>query len=111
VKTRLNNISATEDTIRKLKQSIILTDEQWEEFLENFDLVYPGLVERLRDKYPLLGNADLRYITLFLLRRSNREMSRMLGITIGAIRTVKYRLKKKLGFNSDEELVALLGKT
>lgn len=97
-----------EKLVGELQQSILLTDEQWNEFKATFDKVHPGFITRLKTKLPDLTPAETRFIVLNKLKLSAREMAGMLGITPPAVRANKYRLLKKLGFDDDAQLDELI---
>jgi DNA-binding CsgD family transcriptional regulator len=89
---------------RKLRHFTILTEDQWEQFVSLFEEIYPGFIDRTKDNEAEFTPAEVRYLALVKISRSNREMARMLGISEGAVRTIRYRLKRKLGFRSEVEL-------
>lgn len=96
------NIQYTNNEIlTQLMQSILLTDEQWEQFRGNFEKVHSGFLIRLREKLPDLTPAETRYIALAKLKLSNKEMAAMLGVSMQGVRNYRYRLRKK--FNLPEE--------
>jgi len=97
-----------EKLLSELQQSILLTDEQWNEFKTTFDKVHPGFLTRLKSQLPDLTPAETRFIVLNKLNLSAREMAGMLGITPPAVRASKYRLMKKLGFDDDARLDSLI---
>jgi tetratricopeptide (TPR) repeat protein/DNA-binding CsgD family transcriptional regulator len=97
-----------EKLLSELQQSILLTDEQWNEFKATFEKVHPGFLTRLKTQLPDLTPAETRFVVLSKLNLSAREMAGMLGITPPAVRASKYRLLKKLGFDDDAQLDSLI---
>jgi tetratricopeptide (TPR) repeat protein len=99
------------ETLLKLRESTILTDEEWENFRKLFERVHGDYLERVKMKIPGLSPAETRFITLAKLQFSNKEMAGILGISTDAVRMNKHRLRKKLNLTDDvtiEELVASL---
>ncbi|MCB0698555.1 MAG: tetratricopeptide repeat protein [Chitinophagales bacterium] len=96
------------ETIHKLQQSILLTDEQWDEFRELFETVHVGFLNRLKEKLPELTPAETRFMALSKLKLSNKEMAGMLGIGLSGMRNYKYRLRKKLNIADDSALESLI---
>jgi DNA-binding CsgD family transcriptional regulator len=99
------------ETMAKLRESTILTDEEWENFRRLFEKVHSGFLERLRIKIPGLSPAETRFIALTKLHLSNKEMAGTLGIGTDAVRMNKHRLRKKLNLPEDttiEELIERL---
>ena len=103
-----SSMSVNENLLSELRQSILLTDVQWDNFKANFEKVHAGYLSRLRTKLPDLTPAETRFVVLSKLKLSSREMASMLGITPPAVRANKYRLMKKLGFEEDSQLDELI---
>lgn len=92
------------ELLLQLQQSILLTDEQWENFQQLFEQAHPGYLSRMEKKYPNLTPAEVRYILLLKLRLSPKEMAGMLGISPSSIRIYRHRLKKKLQLGEEDNL-------
>ncbi|MBX7241102.1 MAG: hypothetical protein K1X92_05080 [Bacteroidia bacterium] len=97
-----------EEAKLKLRDSVILTEEDWSNFRKLFEKVHPGFFARLKEKVPDLSQAEVRYIALCKLQLSGKEMSAMLGVGDTAIRQYRYRIRKKLNVEDEEESIALL---
>lgn len=101
-------VTANNEVILELQRSILLTDEQWEQFKLNFEKVHSGFLVRLREKLPDLTPAETRFMALAKLKLSNKEMAGMLGVSMQGVRNYRYRLRKKLNLpeeGSIDELV------
>jgi DNA-binding NarL/FixJ family response regulator len=92
------------DQISRLTQSIILTEEDWENFKTIFEEVHVNFFAKLRDKYPDLSISEVRLTSLMKLNLSNKEIGNMLGISPSSVIKSKYRLKKKLQMKEEEKL-------
>ncbi|OSZ79054.1 hypothetical protein CAP35_12630 [Chitinophagaceae bacterium IBVUCB1] len=97
----INPTYVNNEVLTQLMQSILLTDEQWEQFRVNFEKVHTGFLLRLREKLPDLTPSETRYLALAKLKLSNKEMAAMLGVSMQGVRNYRYRLRKK--FNLPEE--------
>lgn len=95
----LNNVTLTE-----LRRSTILTEDQWEEFRNVFEHVHSGYLYRMKEKYPGLSPADIRFMVLNKLKFTGKEMERILGVGSEAIRQNRYRLRKKLALSEEANL-------
>jgi DNA-binding CsgD family transcriptional regulator len=93
-----------------LVSSTILTDDDWAHFRSLFEKVYPGFLDRLRDKFLDLSPAEMRLMILTKLNLSTREMAHMLGVSVEAIRKSRYRLRKKLNLEEESNLEVLIQK-
>jgi DNA-binding CsgD family transcriptional regulator len=101
---------ADNHTLGLLKQSVLLTDEDWKNFTLLFEKVHDGFFDRLKQKLPGLSPAETRYAALIKLQLSNKEMAGMLGVGTEAIRQIRSRLKKKLNSGDEERIEKLVEK-
>ncbi|HMR18126.1 MAG TPA: hypothetical protein PKA53_02400, partial [Sphingobacterium sp.] len=93
----------------QLQQSIILTEEDWQDFKILFEQVHSGFLYRLKEKHPIISPAETRYLSLAKLHFSTKEMAAALGVSNQSIRTNWYRIRKKLDLPDTmtvEELIA-----
>lgn len=81
-------------------------DGNWSKFIIDFELIYPGFIDKLKKDYPLLTKNDLRFVSLYKLNLSDKEISKLLHITPDSTRTLKYRLKSKLYDNKIEDVIS-----
>jgi MalT-like TPR region len=95
-------------TLEQLKASAILTDEDWEAFSQSFQKVHPGFLQRLKITLPDISPAETRFLVLLKLNLSNKEMSAILGVSAEAIRTTKFRVRKKWQLADDASIEELL---
>jgi DNA-binding CsgD family transcriptional regulator len=96
------------ETLVRLRESTILTDEEWENFRKLFERVHSGYLQRLKTKIPGLSPAETRFLALAKLQLSNKEMAGMLGISTDAVRMNKHRLRKKLNLPEETSIEELL---
>ncbi len=96
------------EQIRQLQNNILLTDEQWNEFKELFEKVHLGFFNRLREKFPGLTPAETRFFALAKLKLTTKEMAASQGITPHAVRTIWYRLRKKMNLSEEENWEGLV---
>lgn len=65
-------------------------------FISKFKEVYPEFYEKLTSQYPELTNHDIKFIAYLRLNLTNKEIGQCGNVTVRAVETKKYRLKKKL---------------
>lgn len=92
------------EALMQLRQSTILTQEDWDYFKKLFGKAHGDYLHRLREKFPDLTQAEIRFIALAKLGLGYQEMSVTLGISSHAVRTTKYRLLKKIDVPDDQSL-------
>lgn len=83
-------------TLNDMLKSHLMTQERWEGFKKEFEIMYPNYLYDLKVKHPLLTENDMRIIALSKLNLNNRSMGDLLGISVEGIKKAKQRLKKKM---------------
>lgn len=85
------------------------TDEdEWNVFQENFDLIHENFFRKLKDLYPSLTPSDLKLCTLLRLNYTTKEIARLLNISTRGVESARYRLRKKLNLDENDNLVDFL---
>lgn len=95
------NLPEQQQILRRLKSSSLLTDNDWIQFKQLFEEVHPGYLTRLRDIYPGLTPAEVRFLVLAKLKFTRKEMANILGISPKSLRVTWYRIRKKLDLQDE----------
>lgn len=106
-KLKSQNSSITQDQLASLEamhNATVLTDDEWTAFKKMFEKVHPGFLQRLKLNYPDLTAAETRYLTFTKLNINPKEMAAMLGVSAEAVRSIRFRLKKKLNLEDSNDL-------
>ena len=93
--------------LQKLENTIDYSfnlDEDWEQFQHYFEEVHSGFFDTLKNEYPDLTPNELRLSALAKLNLSIKETATILGITPNSVKTARYRLRKKLEMETEENL-------
>ena len=98
----------TETQQKALTEKVILTDANWREFLQYFNKVHPSFVLYLKQQYPKLSKAEVRFCCLSYLSMSDKEMAAMLGVGRASIRVTRQRTRAKLNLKEGASLDTLL---
>ena len=97
----------TETQQKALTEKVILTDANWREFLQYFNKVHPSFVMYLKQQYPKLTKAEVRFCCLSYLSMSDKEMAAMLGVGRASIRVTRQRTRAKLNLKEGASLETL----
>ncbi len=81
-----------------------MTDDEWNDFKKKFEFVHRGFFARLRHKYADLTEGEMRLMALLKLNLSSKEIANMLGISADSVIKSRYRLRKKIGIDSEQPL-------
>ena len=95
-KIALENNLDEEQLGKKLLSYVLVTDEEWSKFKEDFAKVYPLFYPRLNTVTVNLSAAEERLASLIFLQLNNKEIASMLGISNDSVARSKRRLKQKL---------------
>ena len=87
----------------KIRNKSVLLNN-WTIFQLKFNLTYPNFTSCLLSKFPRLTKEDLIFISAISINLSTQQLSVILSITPESVRKSKYRLKKKLGLEKDQDL-------
>lgn len=89
------------ETFRRLNQrivqeiekgsNILLSDDDWEDIVQNADIIFDNFTRRLQQHYPALNKEDLRYCCMVKMQLSQLEMSQIMHLEKDS---VKKRLKR-----------------
>ncbi len=77
-------------------------------FYSNFERIYPNFNHSLQRKYPNISVNELKLCALLRLNLSSKEIGQLLNITQDSVNKARYRLRKKLGIKSKEEILTVL---
>lgn len=71
--------------------NILLSDDDWEDIVQNADIIFDNFTRRLQQHYPALNKEDLRYCCMVKMQLSQLEMSQIIHLEKDS---VKKRLKR-----------------
>lgn len=102
--------SATFD-LQKLENMVDFSfnlDEDWKQFELYFEEVHSGFFNELKEQFPDLTPHELRLSALAKLNLSIKEIATILGITPDSVKTARYRLRKKLDMETEDNLTEFM---
>lgn len=71
--------------------NILLSDDDWEDIVQNADIIFDNFTRQLQQHYPALNKEDLRYCCMVKMQLSQLEMSQIMHLEKDS---VKKRLKR-----------------
>lgn len=93
--------------VRKVQQKINLSKERdnyWKKFEKNFDVVHEDFFKKLSERYPMLTNNDKKLCAMLRMNLSSKEIAELLNISVRSVELSRYRLRKKIGLEREENL-------
>lgn len=85
-------------------------EQSWSVFENNFQIIYPGFIEKIRHLWPELTTSESRLICFIVMRLHNDEISLITSQSISSLRSARFRIRQKFEVNTNEELVDLIAK-
>ncbi len=99
-----------EYTISELKKMIKALseddnmDKEWDYFTKHFDKVHSDFIQKLKIKHPAISNNDLKLCAYLRINLTSKEIAQLLNISLRGVEISRYRLRKKLGIQSEVNL-------
>jgi tetratricopeptide (TPR) repeat protein len=103
-----NNETIINNVISELDKSI--TQDTWTEFEVRFQEVHVDFYNSLSRQFPDLTPNELRLCAFLRLNMTSKEIADITYQSAESLKTARYRLRKKLGLDRDENLIAYLTK-
>lgn len=82
--------------------------DTWQEFETRFQDVHTGFYKELNTQFPDLTPNELKLCAFLRLNMSSKEISTITFQSFSTLTTARYRLRKKLGIERDENLISFL---
>jgi tetratricopeptide (TPR) repeat protein len=86
----------------------VSSDSDWDNFSLFFEKVNPNFFIRLKEKYPNISNKDEKLCALIRLNMDINEAASVLNVDANSIRIARYRLRKKMGLDPDDDLYKII---
>jgi tetratricopeptide (TPR) repeat protein/DNA-binding CsgD family transcriptional regulator len=99
-----NSFAGQQETIAILSNLTILTEQDWNQFKELFEKMYPMFFQRLKAISPDITVAEQRMAALTRLQLTTRQMASMQGISPDSVHKTRQRLRQRLGLSNETNL-------
>lgn len=86
----------------------MLVDGQLMEFQRNIEEINYRFFDTLKERFPELTELDKQVCALIRLGLSNKEIAIMRNVSYKAVRMSRYRIRKKIHLDSEEDMVNFL---
>lgn len=89
-------------------RSTLNIDNEALELESKINAVYSGFMSRLEEKFPDLSKTDKRLCSLMVLGLSSKDIALIMKITPESVKKGRYRLRKKLNLESEDDIAGFL---
>lgn len=83
-------------------------DADWEHFSQNFDQVHSDFLKRLGEQYAHLSPNDFKLCAYLRMNLSSKEIAALMNISVRGVEASRYRLRKRLGLDTETNLTEFL---
>lgn len=111
----IQRILETETDLSQLKSKITksikinaINKKEWESFEKNIHQSHEDFVNRLTKKYPTLTSKDIKLCIYLKMNLSSKEIAPLMNISYRGVELHRYRLRKKLTLNADDNLSSFM---
>ena len=114
IQTEIEEALKKKNTDKKLNGIIKIIDKElsnndsWDKFEYHFDQVHSNYLKKLLDNDIKLSPREIKLAAFLRMNMSSKEISAMLNITLRGVELARYRLRKKLKLERDQNLVEYL---
>lgn len=82
--------------------------KQWEVFETAFDEVHEDFLKRLKSKHPSLTPKELKLCAYLRMNISTKEIAPLMNISVRGVEICRYRVRKKLNIDRDQNLTSMI---
>ncbi|MDX2431304.1 MAG: LuxR C-terminal-related transcriptional regulator [Bacteroides sp.] len=86
----------------------ISSQDDWQIFKVHFDAANSDFLKKLKSQHNELTPSDLRFCGFLKMNLTSKEISSLLNISLRSIEVKRYRLRKKLNLEHDQNLIEYL---
>jgi hypothetical protein len=83
-------------------------DRDWEDFKMYFEQVHKDFFVKLKEKHPDLSSGELKMAALVRLNLNLKETATVMSISPDSVKTSRYRLRKKLNLDEEQNMTDYL---
>lgn len=106
-----NERSGFSEELRRIIKSIdhnINSDGDWKQFELHFNHVHGDFTKRLVEAFPQLTPQEIKLSAYLRLNLNTKEIAQLLSISVRGVEISRYRLRKKLNLDRNENLTEFI---
>ncbi|MFT5674067.1 MAG: DNA-binding CsgD family transcriptional regulator [Polaribacter sp.] len=84
--------------------NLLENEKEWGILKKHFDTVNDGFYSKLLKLHPNLSETELRHCMFIKLFLQTKEIARIMSIDPRSVQTSRYRIKKKMNLNEEQDL-------
>ena len=88
----------------QIMKKAINEETDWEKFESEFDTVHNTFFKYIQGKFPQLSRSEMKHLAYMKIGLSNQQIAKLMEVKVDSLRSLRYRIKKKLNLNNEIEL-------
>jgi ligand-binding sensor domain-containing protein/DNA-binding CsgD family transcriptional regulator len=92
----------------QLLHGVEKNSSNWDQFASHFNEVSNDFLKKLKTRYPMLTNSDLKVCAYLQLNLSSKEIAQLMNISVRGVEMSRYRVRKKLNLPQEQSLSEFL---
>ncbi|MBC9930609.1 triple tyrosine motif-containing protein [Chitinophaga qingshengii] len=110
VKDILASAYKKNDNNPEIRNALLLLNDveknnaSWEQFASHFDEINNNFLKKLKERFPVLTNTDLKLCAYLQLKLSSKEIAQLMAISVRGVEIKRYRLRKKLNLPTEQQM-------
>jgi tetratricopeptide (TPR) repeat protein len=107
LKTQIKRISGDKDKLKEISIDIsqnIYLEKDREEFQSHLEKIHQAFFFKLEQRFPDLTTNDKRLCSLLAIDMSTKDIAAILNISPDSVKKSRYRLRKKLNLETEDNL-------
>lgn len=101
-------VSKASSRISRMIQRDSNDHQEWEQFSREFSSVHQDFLDRLKANYGDFSKGEMRLIALLRMSLSSKDIANTLRISNEGIKKARYRLRKKMGLDKQDDLQGII---
>lgn len=112
--TKGDSLHKSDEVARVSRETVALInsyledESDWEKSEEYFNIIYDGLLDKLKRTYPGISKTDLKICVYTKLNLSTKEMADLMNISVRSVEVARWRLRKRLGLPQGEDISTVI---
>jgi len=86
----------------------VKSKDEWQVFETNFNEIHEDFFRDLLETYPKLTSKDLKLCSYLKMNLTSKEIAPLMGISVRGVEVHRYRLRKKMDLDKNENLTNFL---
>lgn len=93
-----------DSSVSKIISKGLNQDKEWTDFNTHFESINKNFYSRIKQAFPEISPNEMKICALIKMNLSSKEMASILNISPDSVKTARYRLRKKLNLNTEDNL-------